>query len=205
MRRSLNDIIEEINDAIGFYFDEQEVFYNLSVLQTDSYGNTFPMTRKTDDEGIQISPLDTKGINFYHRLLGPVEVEPLQGSKGNKSYSLVTYPLRLVGVGYRKNIITGTYWNNQEVADQVMVDLGSSAFLSGKEILQVNGRVITDKLEVLTTEFAGQQEFINRTLDLIAFSIDYQVKQRQVCFKQPTYIIANDQFLVDQNQNYIVK
>lgn len=199
MRRSINDIVDEINNRIeGSYTNETT--HNISVLQPDENGRTFPMTRDDADNGIQISPDDTGGLQFYHRMLDPVEIKPLEGAKGSKSYQLAIYSMRLVGVGYRRNITSDADWNNQEIADDVMRILGQNASLSNKEVLQVQGRVIVDKLTVLNEEFAGHElEVGPRTLELIAFAIDYTIQQRQICdAPEPTGLTQVTAFICNQ-------
>ena len=181
MPRSINDIVDEINQRIAGNYSN-ETLYNVAVVQPDENARTFPMVRNDADNGIQISPDDTGGLRFYHRMLDPVEIKPIEGAKGAKSYQLAIYPMRLVGVGYRPNITDDRDWNNQEIANDVMRILGQNSSLSNKEILQVQGRVIVDKLTVLNEEFAGHEiEIGPRTLELIAFAIEYTVQQRQIC------------------------
>lgn len=180
MVRSLDDILAEINEPIESAYSNG-IFYKLAVLQPRD-GRTFPMTRIGDEEGIQISPVDTNGLVFYHRLLSPVTVKPLEGAKGKNSYQLANYSMRLVGVGYRPNITDDSSWNNPDIAKDVMALLGANSILTGKEVVSVSGQVLTDKLTILQTEFAGQTEFQHNTLRLIAFAIDYTIQQRQICF-----------------------
>lgn len=180
MVRSLDDILADINEPLESAYSNG-VFYRLAVLQPRD-GRTFPMTRIGEDEGVQISPVDSNGLIFYHRLIAPEEVKPVEGAKGKNSYQIVVRNMRLVGVGYRPNITDADNWNNPDIARDVMKILGGNSILSNKEIVQINGRVITDKLTVLQTEFSGQTEFEHNPLRLIAFSIDYTIQQRQICF-----------------------
>ena len=196
--RSINSIVDEINNRIAGNYPN-EVLYNVAVLQPDRNGVTFPMTRENSDQGIQISPRDPNGLIFYHRVLAPAEVKPLEGAKGLRSYQLVLTNMRLVGVGYRKNITSSNDWNNQDIANDAMRILGDSYALSNKETLQVAGRAVTDKLEVLNTEFEGNEDIAHRALDLIAFYVDYQIQQRQICSApQPDGITQVTAFLMNQ-------
>lgn len=192
MIRSINTIVEEINTRISSQYSN-ETLYNIAVLQQDENGRTFPMARQNADNGYQISPLDTNGLQIYHRQTDSVEIKPIEGAKGKKSYQLAIYSMKLVGVGYRPNITIEEDWNNTDIANDVMGFLGKNAFLSGKEILQVNGQAITDKLLVLNEEFAGH-DLSNRTLELIAFSIDYNIQQKQICFGDVTTELSSVQY-----------
>jgi hypothetical protein len=197
--RLLYQLLQEINAPLLAAYPNG-VTHGLAVLQPRD-GRTFPMRRTDTEEGAQISPYDGNGLIFYHRLISQ-GVEPIEGAKGNKSYSMVTYNMRLVGVGARKNITSSTDMNNVDIAKDVMAIMGGKTILTGKEIVTTNGQVITNKLEVLQTEFTGQTEFQKNTLRLIAFSIDYTITQRQICLSQTVPSSTATEFVLISQANY---
>lgn len=149
--------------------------YGLAVLQ-EKDGKTFPLRRIGTEEGKKISPVDTSGLQFYHRVLSSV-VEP-SGGKGGRVYHEITYTMRLVAVGFRAKTTDSVAWNNEDIAKIALQILGSNPVLSGKELVLVKGQTVTDKMSVLNTEFAGNTEFNSRVLDLLAFAIQYTIKQK---------------------------
>ena len=69
MDRTIDQILTDINGRIQnnlSYVGNN--FYNLAVLQPRD-GVTFPMRRTGTEEGKRINPDDTKGLQFYHRVL----------------------------------------------------------------------------------------------------------------------------------------
>jgi hypothetical protein len=177
--RTIDAILTDINTIIesGISYSPN-VFYGLSVLQNRD-GATFPLARISASEGEMISPLDTKAMKFYHRLTG-MEVDEVPG-KGVDNYSIITHTLRLVGVGYRPEVTSGIIWDNEDLANEVMNVLNATPRLTtGKESVSVVGRPITDKGQVLRIEYAGNDRIQTKILNLVAFAIDYEVKQRVV-------------------------
>lgn len=182
MTRSLDSILTEINATLAATYTTA-VFRELAVLSEDGTGQTFPMYRTGIETGAQISPEDNaNGFTFYHRELNPVNVEPIEGAKGMNSYQLAVYSMRLVGVAARANVTGNTdEMNNVDFARDVMAVLGANAVLSQREIVQVSGQVNALKKSVLQTEYANNPTIIGDELRLLAFSIDYQIRQKQIC------------------------
>lgn len=134
------------------------------------------MTRFDDFEGEKISPDDTKSLQFYWRITAQENL-PTPG-KGVKTYELVTYSLRLVGIGYRPPVTSEKTWNNPDIAQAIMKILGESPYLSGKEYLNVSGQAVTDKLTVIQEEYQNNERMKKDVLRMIAFAINCTLKQR---------------------------
>jgi hypothetical protein len=178
--RNLAEIISDINVILEdqLVSTENYLFKGLATLQPLD-GKTFPMIRISDKEAEKISPLDSKGLIFYHRVISELN-EPVPG-KGASNYQMVTYSMRLIGVGYRPNIVSATTWNNEDRAREVLKVLGNNVRLSGGELVMARGQTVTDKLTVLNTEYAGNDTFKHKVLELFAFSIDYTIRARVIC------------------------
>jgi hypothetical protein len=155
---------------------QNPVFYGLAVLQQRD-NKTYPMVRISDTEGQWISPQDTQGLMFYHRIISQRN-EPISG-KGADDYHICYYSMRLVAIGYRPNITTGADWNNEDQARYAQKVISESGRLSGSEIMMVQGQTVTDKVAVLNTEFAGHN-MKHLALDLVAYSVEYIIKQRVI-------------------------
>lgn len=172
--RTLDQILVNINTLIeGSLSYSGNSFHRLAVLEPID-GKTFPMRRISPDEGKKISPLDTEGMQFYHRVLSSKTVEI--GGKGAAVYYQITYQMRFVGVGYRKNVTSLSTWDNEDLAREVLDIIAGSPSLANRELVLPSGQTVTDKLLVLNTEYAGNIEMKSRILDLIAFAIDYTLK-----------------------------
>jgi hypothetical protein len=178
--RNLAEIITDINVILedNLASTENYLFKGLATLQPLD-GKTFPMIRISDKEAEKISPLDSKGLIFYHRVISELN-EPVPG-KGASNYQMVTYSMRLIGVGYRPNIVSATTWNNEDRAREALKVLGNNVRLSGGELAMARGQTVTDKLTVLNTEYAGNDTFKHKVLELFAFSIDYTIRARVIC------------------------
>jgi hypothetical protein len=178
--RNLAEIISDINVILEdqLVSTENYLFKGLATLQPLD-GKTFPMIRISDKEAEKISPLDSKGLIFYHRVISQRN-QPIPG-KGAESYQMNTYNMRLVAVGYRPNIVSATTWDNEDRARQTMKVLGNNVRLSGGELAMAEGQTVTDKLTVLNTEYAGNDTFKHKVLELFAFSIDYVIRARGIC------------------------
>ena len=92
--------------------------------------------------------------------------------------------MRLIGVGVRKNITSSTDWNNPDIAADVAALIGANTRLTGREVVAVTG-YNTNKADIFNEEYPGNPEFNSKTLELIAFSVDYTIQQRQICFPDP--------------------
>ncbi len=178
MARRINQILEDLNTKIaGRITYANTVFNELAVLQPLD-NNTFPLIRMSDSEGDKISPLDTQGLIFYHRMLSE-DREDIQG-KGSAVYYRVIYNMVLVGIGYRPNITISNDWNNEDIAQDIMNSMGQNAVLDFKEMVLVQGRPVTDKLTVINEEYGENARLRSKVLDLIAFKIPYTLKVNQL-------------------------
>jgi hypothetical protein len=181
--RNIHQILTNINDVIaaGLNYSNND-FHGLAVLQPKD-GIYFPMVRTTTQEAMKISPLDTKAMQFYHRMVES-STDTIPG-KGADNYQIITYRMILVGVGFRRNVSNEIVWDNEDRAREVMNILAVNTSLQSREMLIIEGQTDTDKLTVLNNEYAGNDVLKTRVLDLLAFSISYTIKQRAVCAPAP--------------------
>ena len=178
MAREINLLLAEINAKLEANLSySNNVFHCLAVLQPRD-GKTWPMTRLNGLEGNQISPEDTKSIQYYHRVLNQVN-QPI-GGKGIEVYRQEIYTMRLVGIGYRPPVTNSNKWNNPDLAREVMKILGERPVLSEKELVLVEGQAVTDKLTVLNEEYQNNDRIKKDVLRLVAFAITYTIKQRVI-------------------------
>ena len=174
MPRTIDQILTNINTLVenNLSYSGND-FYRLAILEPQN-GKVFPMRRISPDEGKKISPTDGRGMQFYHRIISQKREEI--GGKGIAVYYEITYQMRFVGVGWRKNITGLSTWDNEDLAREVVVALGANPSLADKELVLPTGQSVTDKLAVLNVEYAGNTEMKTRILDLIAYAIEYILK-----------------------------
>lgn len=172
--QSLNNILSNINTIIANNIaDYDAVFHGLSVLHTQD-GQTYPMTKIAAREGIKISPVDTAGLIFYHRVIDH-DVDEV-GGKGIANYYFHNYTMKLVAVGHRNTL--GIDFDNDDQANTIMNILGSNK--PDGAVLQVTGRGEIDKSDVLSAEYSGNTRILTKVIDLYALSITYNLKIRGI-------------------------
>jgi hypothetical protein len=182
-RRSINQLITEIDTTleVGLPWDNN-VFHGIAVLQPRDDGNgsrTWPMARlDSNQQGQRISPVDTQALQFYHRIIGQTN-EAFPG-KGAKMYNDVVYTVRLVAVGYRPQVSARDWWDNEQVAEDIIRVMASTSRLDQGELYFVEGPAVTDKLTVFNEEYQNNEDIKRWILDLIGVAITYTIKQRTV-------------------------
>ena len=171
--RQLDNVFDAINAVIQANLaDYAAVYYGQAVLQ-ERDGLTFPIVKIGAREGQQISPIDTQGLQFYHRVIDHGVDE--DSGKGSAVYAFHNYECTLVAVGHRGTVEVD--FDNDDQANTVMNILGSNPKI-GNAIIQVTGRPETEKSEVLGVEYAGNEKITKKVLDLYAFAINYDLKLR---------------------------
>jgi len=178
--RGLDTILTEINGNLNsdLWYSNND-YHTIADLQEDKDGKTWPMPRVSDRQGKKISPLDTKQMQFYHRIIDH-KIEPLDIYRGRASFELITYSMILVGVGFRRNMTTSSVNENQDYANEVARSMGNRWKLTQKEIIRIQ-RIEDNKQNVIDQEFPGHTTFQPKKMELFAFIIEYTIEQRQIC------------------------
>ena len=176
--RTLDEILTEINvDIMANTELPSSDYYTEAWMQPRNEIN-WPIIRTGRREGQKISPKDTRGMQFYHRQVEPQENAPLEQYKGINSYQQTLYHMRFVGIGARATITMTDYNDNADICNGIMEILASNSSLTQREQLIVES-ANTNVLEVLNSEYAGNESTNQKwSLDTIAFSIDYTIKQK---------------------------
>lgn len=169
---SLITVIDAIDSALPF----NPTFHKICTLQTRDE-KTFPMRNIGNGEGEQISWDDTYKLQIYHRILDVEnESDPNQGI-GNKPFEFRLYTMRLVGIGTRELLTVANYEDNDQICNTVSDAI--PRFINARNYVQVIDHEV-DKLAVYESEFNGATEFNSKTLDGVAFWIEYTIKMK-VC------------------------
>lgn len=176
MRQSLDDILSEINVYLLANSDYTSTYYEEAVLQ-DKDGQTWPLARIGTREQQKISPTDTTGLQVYHRQIEPQETSQSEVYRGVNTYVHIIYHMRLIAIGARKNLTSSLNNVNQDICNHYMQILGANARLSQGEQVFASGATQTKVLDILNEEYAGNESVKKYTTDLIAFGIDYGIKQ----------------------------
>ena len=164
--REINDIVKEINEKITV----DAKFYQLATLQTKD-GKTFPAINTGNGQGEKISPENS--LQIYHRILDSETETDTNLGKGKFPYQNRIYTMKLVGIGNMRKV-SGSYDTNDKIKNEVFDQIPQ--VLSGKEII-IPGDENIIREDVLGAEFDGIN-LDKLRLDLIAFSIEYEIKQR---------------------------
>lgn len=178
MPLGLNELLVEINSVLGTLpYSSITEFYELAYLQ-DKDDKTFPLVRTNQTNGIQISPNDKK-FRFYHRLISQEEESNTTQSKGNDTIYYTIYNLRLVGIGLRRFLSSANFEDNADLALAVKKKLiQNPVFSDTSKLTPLSSN--TDKISIFNEEWNGY-ELGHLSLELTAFTIDYQIKQRFIC------------------------
>ena len=175
--RVLDELLTNINsDIAGALAYPKVKYWNQADLQIKDE-KTFPLVNNGNRRGFQISPDSTEALQCYHRVLSSVtETDPSKG-KGRHPYTVRIYTMKNVWIGTLKRLPSKVYDSNDDVKNDVYKAFPT--ILNQKEIIRTVGESI-DKNEIISTEFAGH-DLIQLTLELILFSIDYEIKQNIRC------------------------
>lgn len=171
---SINTITSRINTLIQSNLaDYDAVFYDLAVLQTKD-NETYPIVNIGAREGLKVSPMDDRGLIFYHRVTGH-NVEEGSG-KGAANYEFHDYSMKLVCVAHRNTVAVD--YDNDDKANTIMNILGSNKITGA--LVRVTGRPEIEKADVLRSEYSGNDRILSKVIDLYAFSINYNLKIRGI-------------------------
>lgn len=182
MAQSLNECLAEINTLLSALpYSGNTTFHKLAYLQTkaDRDGNerVFPIVRRGQSEAYQISPQDIKSMIFYHRIIEQTD-EPTDQGKGTDMIMFTTYTMRLVGVGHRRKLSVLNDEDNADLATAVKLLLNGKTLSDRSKVWPVSTN--SNKIAIFNEEWAGY-DFNRESLEITAFSIDYNIKQRIVC------------------------
>jgi len=171
--RTLNEMLKEINsDISGSLTYPNAQMFELAELQTKDE-RTFPVINTGNQNGYKISLNDSYALQCYHRLIdSETETDP-SGGKGASPFQMRIMTIRNVWLGNTKKLPAKTYETNEEIKNNVYRYIPK--ILSSKELVRtINDNV--NKREILAEEFEGTDlNFLS--LDVIAFYIDYQIRQ----------------------------
>lgn len=177
MPASLPSLINEVNTLLSVLpYAGNADLYKIAYLQTKD-DKTFPIVRRGQSEAYQISPRDVRAMVFYHRVISEAD-EPTDQGKGSDVVNYTTYNMRLVGVGSRRLLSALNDEDNADLARTVKLLLNGKTLSDKSKVWPVS--VNSDKISIFEEEWAGY-DFKNLSLEITAFSIDYNIKQRVVC------------------------
>lgn len=175
--RVLNELLDNINSDIGGSLAYPKVkYWNQADLQVKN-DKTFPLVNNGNSRGFQISPDSTEALQCYHRVINSETDTDFTKGKGRHPYKMRTYTIRNVWIGTLKRLPSKVYESNDDVKNDVYKAFPT--ILNQKEIIRTVGESV-DKNEIMNTEFAGN-DMKNLALELILFSIDYEIKQNIRC------------------------
>jgi hypothetical protein len=184
MPRVLDNILQEINLTIAanLSYSAQVQFWKEAYLQ-DKDGITAPLVNNGQEQGYRVSWDDRYALQIYHRVIdSDVSSDPATGY-GKYPYINRTWVMQLVCIGNTKRLTNRAYEGNTDVASEVFLAMPATK-LSGGEWITL-GDINTDKLNVMQTEFDGAP-FKSLSLQLIAFTLEYEILQKYRCNEQVT-------------------
>jgi len=175
--RTLNEMLEEINSTIGGSMTYPKTkFWNEAFLQTKGE-QTFPLVNNGNQQGYKISLNDKYALQCYHRVIdSETETDPNRGY-GSKPYRIRVYTMRMVWLGNLKKLPAKTYETTDDIKSGVYSWI--PVILSGKETIRTTNENV-NKIDVLSEEFEGVNAD-HLSLDVIAFYIEYEIRQRIIC------------------------
>ena len=175
--RRLDDILENINSSIAQNLKLPKVVYYREAALQQKDDKTFPMVSGGNRKGTQISPNSNIALQAYHRVLSSETETDYSRGKGRYPYKMRTYTIKMVWIGSIAKLQTKSYETNDDVKNDVYAAFPT--VLKNKELVRsVNENI--NKTDILSDEFSGNQ--INHlNLDLIIFTIDYEIKQNIKC------------------------
>jgi len=174
---TLNELLEDFNARVAANMIYPKVkYYEQAFLQTKDE-LTFPMVNKGNLTGHQISLNDAYALQTYHRVLSSNTETDWSGGKGKYPYRFRVYEIRNVWLGNLKRLPKKPYHTIDDVKTEIYNAL--PVILTNKELIKTNEES-ANTLTVLEEEFAGHN-WGNLTLDIIAFYIDYEIRQRIKC------------------------
>ena len=180
---SLKTAIDSIDSTIANAVSFNPTFYGICTLQ-EKNEKTFPLQNKGQGQGAKISWNDKKTLQIYHRIIDlEKESDPSLGI-GSKPYIFRTYSMRLVGLGTRELLTVADYEDNDQICNTISDSLPN--FVTSLIYLEAGDHEV-DKITVYESEFAGvtssrtkassgSDTFKDKTLDGVAFWIEYTLK-----------------------------
>ena len=175
--RSLNELLDNINsDIAGSLTYPKFKPWNQADLQIRN-DITFPIVNNGNSKGFAISPDSTEALQCYHRVLSSETETDYTKGKGKHPYKIRIYTIKNVWIGTLKRLPAKVYESNDDVKNDVYKVFPN--ILNQKEIIRTVGESV-DKNEIMSTEFAGN-DMKHLTLELILFSIDYEIRQNIRC------------------------
>lgn len=175
--RTIHDILTNINSEVGTALKyPKATYYAQAELQVKD-GKTFPLVNNGNTIGFAISLDSKEALQTYHRVLSSETETDWTKGKGKFPYKMRTYTIRMVWLGATKRLQTRCYDSNDDVKNDVYNALPT--ILQQKEIIRTVSENV-NKNEVMESEFSGN---ITKqlSLDVIAFWIDYEIKQNIKC------------------------
>ena len=177
MASILNELLDDINANIASTLQYGKVrYWREAFLQTKGE-ETFPIVDAGNRKGYQISPNDQYELQCYHRVLETNTESDYNGGKGKYPYRIRIYTIRNVWLGNLKLLPSKTYRSIDDIKNDVYSSF--PVILTNKETIKTNSENI-NTIEVLNEEFDG----INMnhfSLDLVAFWIEYEIRQKIKC------------------------
>lgn len=175
--RVLNELLDNINsDIAGALAYPKVKYWNQADLQVKNE-KTFPIVNNGNSRGFAISPDSTEALQCYHRVISSETDTDFTKGKGRHPYKIRTYTIRNVWIGTLKRLPSKVYESNDDVKNDVYKAFPT--ILNQKEIIRTVGESV-DKNEIMSTEFAGN-DMKQLSLELILFSIDYEIRQNIRC------------------------
>jgi len=174
--RTLDQILQDINDRIAdslAYSDVQ--YWNQAYLQPQDE-KTFPIVNNGNKNGYKISVTDY-ALQCYHRVVESKTETDYTKGYGKYPYQYRVYTIRNIWLGTIGKIPATTYESTDDVKSDVYASF--PVILTDKEIVKTTNENI-DKLAILNEEFDGNT-FSNLSLEMIAFYIEYEVRQKIRC------------------------
>lgn len=175
--RTLDELLDNINSDIAGSLTYPKVkYWNQADLQ-EKDDKTFPIVNNGNSRGFAISPNSTEALQCYHRVISSETETDYEKGKGRHPYKMRIYTIRNVWIGTLKRLPSKVYESNDDVKNDVYKAFPT--ILNKKEIIKTVGESV-DKNEIMSTEFAGN-DMKHLTLELILFSIDYEIRQNIRC------------------------
>ena len=199
--RLVNNILEEINGAIAQNLPGISFKFWTEAALHEQDGKTFPVITSGDGDGDVISFNDGYALQIYHRVLDIENEENPDLGYGGQVRRFRNMNMRMVGIGLRSRFTARTWETNTDILGMVYqalpVDLTYEILIPGDEQ--------PDKMAVMDAEFPNH-EYDHLKFDLIAFWIEYVVRQRADCgtISNDPLVTLNDLVAVTGNQTVVI-
>lgn len=183
----LRQIIKYLDDellSLGFH----EKVHGLAEM-VEREDQIYPAIYKGNGEYSEVTDFDQFNGSAYWRLIGSVATdEDYNENISNRKYLTITYPLRLVSVIPRKNLIKDDTFGDDEIVQAILSKIAGrysslKTQLKARRVEGVVNRWNINRNEVQSEEITGQTTRIGFEYSIVSIDISIIVQVNENCFQ----------------------